>query len=230
MRSVLFDLDGTLLNRDATLRAFCKAQCQKFQLPMTIDQYVERMVILDDNGYVRKEIVYAQMAAESDFSKELEQLLFEDYMNHFQDFSVPFEGLHETLGALKQQKFRLGLITNGRHAGQQASIKALDIESYFDVVLISESEGMAKPDAAIFERALNLLNVMAHESCYVGDHPTNDIEAARNVGLMTIWKKNQQYIGVSADEVIDTLPELITLMGDINKHELHTNDEKADWK
>ena len=212
MRAILFDLDGTLLNRDATLRAFCKAQCEKFQLPMTIDQYVERMVKLDENGYVRKEIVYAQLANENDFSKELEQLLFEDYMNHFQDFSVPFEGLHETLEELKQQQLMLGLITNGRHVGQLASIKALDIEAYFDVILISESEGLAKPEAAIFERALSLLHVMAHESCYVGDHPINDIEAARNVGLKTIWKRNQQYIDVIADEVIDTLPEIKTIV------------------
>lgn len=212
MRAILFDLDGTLLNRDATLRAFCKAQCEKFQLPMTIDQYVERMVKLDENGYVRKEIVYAQLANENDFSKELEQLLFEDYMNHFQDFSVPFEGLHETLEELKQQQLMLGLITNGRHVGQLASIKALDIEAYFDVILISESEGLAKPETAIFERALSLLQVMAHESCYVGDHPINDIEAARNVGLKTIWKRNQQYIDVIADEVIDTLPEIITIV------------------
>ena len=212
MRAVIFDLDGTLLNRDATLRAFCNAQCEKFQLPLTTDKFVERMATLDDNGYVRKEIVYAQIAAENEFSKELELLLFEDYMNHFQDFSVPFEGLHETLGELKQQQFRLGLITNGRHAGQQASIEALGIEAYFDVILISESAGLAKPDAAIFEHALMSLNVMAHESCYVGDHPINDIEAARNVGLMTIWKRNQQYIDGIADEVIDTLPEIITIV------------------
>jgi putative hydrolase of the HAD superfamily len=215
MKAILFDLDGTLLNRQATLIAFCKAQHQKFSLPLKRDKYVKRVVELDANGYVRKETVYSQIVKELHLSAEVEKALFEDYLSHFHDFCVPFEGLIETLSNLKQQQFLLGLITNGRHAGQQASIKALSIESFFDVMLISESQGMAKPDAAIFERALERLGVKASEACYVGDHPVNDIEAARIVGLMTIRKKNKQYKDVQdirSDEVIDNLLEILSIV------------------
>jgi putative hydrolase of the HAD superfamily len=229
MKAILFDLDGTLLNRQATLIAFCEAQHQKFSLPLERDEYVRRMVILDANGYVRKEAVYAQLAKENDLSTKMEWDLFADYMEHFHLFCVPFIGLIKTLTELKEQ-FLLGLITNGRHAGQQSSINALSIGSYFDVVLISESEGLAKPNAAIFERALDRLGVKASEACYVGDHPVNDIEAARKVGLMTIWKKNRQYKDVIADEVIDSLPEILSIVKGSNPNELHTNDEKNDWK
>lgn len=205
-----------MLNREATLQAFCKAQYQKFSIPLKRDEYVKRVVELDANGYVRKEVVYAQIVKELNLSAEDERSLFEDYMDHFQEYCVPFEGLIETLTELKQQQFLLGLITNGRHAGQQASIKALSIESFFDVLLISESQGLVKPDAAIFVRALERLGVKASEACYVGDHPINDIEAAQRVGLMTIWKKNEQYKkdiqDILPDEVIDKLPEILSIV------------------
>ncbi|QBP39940.1 HAD family hydrolase [Paenisporosarcina antarctica] len=212
MKAILFDLDGTLLNREATLLVFCKAQHQKFKLPLTQEEFVKRVVELDANGYVPKDIVYRQIAKDIDLSAEMEKLLFEDYINHFHKFCVPFEGLIETLTLLKRQNFLLGLISNGRHAGQQASIEALSIESFFDVVLISESQGLSKPDAAIFERGLERLNVKASEACYVGDHPINDIEAARKVGLMTIWKRNGQYKDILADKEIDTLPEILSIL------------------
>lgn len=211
MKALLFDLDGTLLNREATLISFCKAQHEKFSLEINLERYVKRVFELDANGYVRKEIVYAEIAKEFNLSKEIEQNLFLDYMNHFQAYCVPFNGLIDMLKDLKQQQFLLGIITNGRHEGQMASLKALSIEGFFDVVLISESEGLAKPDSALFKRALNLLGVKANDACYVGDHPVNDIEAARNVGLMTIWKKNEVYKEANSDFVINELSEILVI-------------------
>ena len=212
MKAILFDLDGTLLNREATLIAFCNAQHERFALPVEKQRYINRVVELDKNGYVRKEIVYAEIAKEFDLAEEVEHSLFDDYMQHFHEYCVPFNGMIETLQSLKQRQFKLGLITNGRHDGQNESIKALSIEEFFDVVLISESEGVAKPDATIFERALQRLDVKAKDACYVGDHPTNDIEAAKKVGLMTVWKKNELYKDEHANHVIDTLPEILPIM------------------
>jgi len=212
MKALLFDLDGTLLNREATLISFCKAQYEKFALETNLEKYVKRVCELDANGYVRKEIVYAEIAKEFNLSKEIEQNLFLDYMNHFQAHCVPFNGLIETLKTLRDQHFLLGIITNGRHEGQMASLRALSIEEFFDVVLISESEGLAKPNSALFERALNRLGVKANEACYVGDHPTNDMEAARNVGLTTIWKKNAVYKAGYSDVEINDLSEIIPVM------------------
>lgn len=212
LKAILFDLDGTLLNREATLIAFCKAQHHKFSLKMNSDNYVKRVFELDANGYVRKEIVYAEIAKEFNLSKEIEQNLFLDYMNHFQEYCVPFNGLTEMLNALKDKQFLIGIITNGRHEGQMASLRALSLEEVFDVVLISESEELSKPDSALFERALNRLGVKANEAFYVGDHPINDIEAAKKVGLMTIWKKNEVYKQVNSDFLINELSEILLVL------------------
>ena len=85
----------------------------------TKEEYVQRVVELDANVYVGKEKVYTQIAKEYDLSSEIEFALFEDYMEHFHEFCVPFKGLIETLTHLKKQQFLLRLITNGRHNGKQ---------------------------------------------------------------------------------------------------------------
>lgn len=57
--------------------------------------------------------------------------------------------------------------------------------------LISESEGLRKPDPKIFERALKKLNVMAEETIFVGDHPIHDVAASRAVGMQGWWKEDR---------------------------------------
>ncbi|MET1015111.1 MAG: HAD family hydrolase [Paenisporosarcina sp.] len=221
MKAILFDLDGTLLDRKATLEAFCLAQHVKFNISMNRELYCKRIVELDKNGYVRKEQVYAQMMEENNWSNELKDALIEDYMNHFHEFCVPFKGLHETLAELQRQKYLIGMITNGRHKGQQASVTALGIESFFHVILISESEGISKPNPLIFKRALSRLNLEPHDAFYVGDHPVNDIEAAKKVGLQTIWKCNDEYANAKADEVIQELIEIPNMLKRREEIELH---------
>jgi putative hydrolase of the HAD superfamily len=103
----------------------------------------------------------------------------------------------------------LGLVSNGRAFLQGAVLRALEIEIFFDAVLISEAEGVRKPDAEIFHRALRRLDVGAEEAVYVGDHPEADICGARDAGLKAVWKRNRFWAPpILHDGVIDGLEEL----------------------
>jgi putative hydrolase of the HAD superfamily len=88
----------------------------------------------------------------------------------------------------------------------------LGIEKYFETILISEWEGMKKPDHEIFEKALKQLNVLANECVYIGDHRENDIKAARKVGMKTIWKKDIYWDDVEADFIIEDLSEILIII------------------
>lgn len=112
------------------------------------------------------------------------------------------------LEELKNNKIALGMITNGYGQFQMDNMKALDIEKYFDVILVSEWEGIKKPNPQIFRNALKKLNVDPSESVFIGDHPDNDVKAAQNVGMKGIWKKDNQWTCVEADEIIDDYLEL----------------------
>ena len=211
MRAMIFDLDGTLLDRDASVQAFISYQYDRLiewvgHVPK--EQYVSLFLKLDSRGYVWKDLVYKQMVEDLDISLPWEQLL-DDYVEKFRESCIPFPNLIQMLQSLRNNQLVLGMITNGKGTFQMGSLQALGIESYFEVILISECEGIKKPDAEIFMRAMRRLGAVPEECAYVGDHPVNDVEAARNAGMIGIWKRDPHWKTAEADYVIEDLMELV---------------------
>jgi putative hydrolase of the HAD superfamily len=214
IRAVLFDLDGTLLNRDLSLQKFIEDQYIRLNLKhIPIDQYVNRFIELDQHGYVWKDKVYAQLIKELNMKDLTAPQLLQDYLTFFPRHCTPFDNLDKMLTTIKQQNIKLGIISNGFGQFQMDNIKALEIAHYFDTVLISEYEGIKKPECEIFVRALSKLKVSPDESIFVGDHPVNDIEAAKKTGMKTIWKQNTHFSHApAADYRVTELFEIIDII------------------
>jgi putative hydrolase of the HAD superfamily len=78
-------------------------------------------------------------------------------------------------------RYKTGIISNawvGMRAMHQPRLNA----GTFDVIVYSAEEGLAKPDPAIFLRALDRLGVAPAEAVFVDDMPEN-VEAARALGM-----------------------------------------------
>lgn len=217
IKAVLFDLDGTLLNRDASVKHFIESQYDRLieylsHIPQ--EQYISRFLELDNKGYVWKDIVYQQLTEEFYINLITWEALLQDYMEQFHKNCIPFPNLKQTLTQLKSKSIRIGVITNGLGQFQMDNIRALGIESLFDVILISEWEGIKrikKPNQAIFRKALSELGVAPHESIYIGDHPINDVKAANNAGMISVWKRDDAWSCDDADFIIDDLSEVLKL-------------------
>jgi putative hydrolase of the HAD superfamily len=216
VKAILFDLDGTLLDRERSLVDFVQQQYVRFQpglvtVPRSV--YVARFVELDAQGHVWKDQVYQQLLAEFSLTHLAWGVLLEDYVENFQHHCVGFPGLHNMLQALLAQGYQLGLITNGRTVFQTQTIHALGIAPYFSTILISEAEHVRKPEPEIFQRALYRLGVDAREAIFVGDDPEADIRGTQGVGMRTIWKRRPLERACTwADGVCDDLahlPEMI---------------------
>ena len=52
---------------------------------------------------------------------------------------------------------------------------------------MSEEVGVAKPDPAIFQRALGAIGAQPAETLFVGDNPVADIGGAQQLGMLTAW-------------------------------------------
>ncbi|MBD1383595.1 HAD family hydrolase [Metabacillus arenae] len=211
IKAALFDLDGTLLNRDESVKMFIDRQYDRLNklvghIPK--EKYVTRFIELDNRGYVWKDKVYQQLVDEFNIAGITWESLLQDYLEQFKNNCVPFPNFISMLKGLKSKSIKLGVITNGKGQFQMDNIKALGIEKYFETIIVSEWEGIKKPDPQIFKKALEQLNVSPYESMYVGDHPENDVKAARNVGMKGIWKKDSQWGNVETDFMIDDLAEL----------------------
>lgn len=219
MKAVIFDLDGTLLDRIASVENFIDSQYERFtnfvgHIPK--ENYTQRFIELDNHGYVWKDQVYQQLIREFDIRGITWQDLLLDYENQFRNSCVPFPNLISMLKELKSKNLILGMITNGYGQFQMGNIKALGIEPYFQTILISEWEGIKKPDPQIFLRALEQLNVSPKQSIYVGDHPENDIKAAELLGMKGIWKKNVQWNSFEGNLIIDDLAELPAIISNLS--------------
>ena len=212
IKSVLFDLDGTLLDRDTSIEQFIWAQYDRLidrlnHIPKS--EYTTRFIELDCHGHIWKDKVYQTLVGEFEISGISWEELLDDYETQFQFHCVPFPGLIEMLTTLKQQGYLLGIITNGRGKFQDRAISGLGIRDYFDTILISEIEQVRKPQPEIFHRAIDRLGVSAQASVFVSDNPEADILGAKNAKMRTIWKRNSHWLEPKeADATIDELCEI----------------------
>lgn len=92
-----------------------------------------------------------------------------------------FDGIPALLLDLKQD-YILGSITNGN-----ADIGYIGAGHLFDFSIKAEDAGVAKPDPAIFQLAVDKANVTVEEILHVGDDPIGDIKGAQAIGMKTVW-------------------------------------------
>ena len=185
---MLFDLDNTLHDRDAGVRAFLTAQHAGHELSchgVSLERWTERFVSMEERGRVWKDVIYAQLVEEFGLPYSPESLLA-TYVEGFAKHVVPHQGLLETLAALRVAGWRTGVVTNGRSAFQRRTIAALGVEPLVDAVVVSEEVNLRKPDPRIFEMALRELGCGAEDSSFVGDDPIADVQGARGAGMRAV--------------------------------------------
>lgn len=188
--AVLFDLDETLLDRATSLIAFLADQHAKFSPvlgTMEWESWRNRFLALDARGHVSKAMVYPALLSEFGGEKQAADALLTDYQERCCHFARGFPGMAETLTALRARGLKLGIVTNGETAFQSRHINALGLGSLVDAVLISEAEGLRKPDRALFHRAAERLGAQPARCLFVGDNPAVDILGAHAAGMQTAW-------------------------------------------
>lgn len=111
---------------------------------------------------------------------ELAQAGFEVFLEarHALTFFPHCEPLLEELS----RHYQLATISNGN-----ADVRRLGLEKYFRIIISADEIGLSKPDPAPFLAALERAGVEPQQALHIGDHPVDDIQGARGVGLHTLW-------------------------------------------
>ena len=87
---------------------------------------------------------------------------------------------------LKSKGYKVGLITNGKEFKQWEKLIRLGLYPFFDEIVTSESVGVEKPDAKIYQIAMDRLNVTKGTSIMVGNNFDVDIMGAYNAGMQSM--------------------------------------------
>lgn len=94
--------------------------------------------------------------------------------------------VREVLNDLERRGLRIGLLSNWGPSLRDI-LAHLNVLDRFDPVVISGEIGIAKPDLAIFDRALDLLGELpGPRTAYVGDDVQHDIAPARRLGMRAV--------------------------------------------
>ena len=181
IKVVVFDLDGTLLN---TLEDLATATNWALRHNGMAERTVDEVRRFVGNGVRR----LMEQAVATGTESSLFEKTFADfktyYVHHCQERTCLYEGIPEMLRALRQEGFRLAIVSNKLQAG----VSELYEQYFRDTVevAIGERPGLArKPAPDMVLLALRELGVSAEEAVYIGDSDV-DLQTALNSGLPCI--------------------------------------------
>ena len=178
IRFVAFDLDGTLCNTLGDIAASLNRALDRCGFPTFSNDGV--------SGIVGKSIVYMCQHAvpkghEADWTK-VRDGFWTDYAEHLCDHTAPYDGMPETLRALKAHGLTLAVVTNKPNPHANKMIRSLFEEGLFARVQGACEQYPTKPDAVMLDVVREDLGFSREESLYVGDMDV-DIQFAKNAGL-----------------------------------------------
>ncbi len=189
--TIIFDLDGTLMDSLQDLANSVNYTLQSMNLPQRTIEEIREFV---GNG-VRMLVIRALQASLQDIhsDKKYEELIDDamscfrkHYMIHCKENTRPYDGIMEMLHSLHEKGYKLAIVSNKPQKG--VSILQEDFFSQYVPVAIgeNEAEGIAKkPAPDMVRKALQELHETNEHAIYIGDSDV-DIATAKNAGVPCI--------------------------------------------
>jgi len=172
---VAFDLDDTLYNE----LDFLKSAYVEISKNLDPGDWKPLFVYLF-SLYRSGKDVFKIISTSYDLSKEE---LIEQYREHVPTIG-PFKGVKKVFNKIKEQKGKIGIITDGRKTTQMQKIKALGLLSMIDKIVVSEEIGSEKPNDKNFRIVEELIEQGNYY--YIADNVKKDFITPNKLGWKTI--------------------------------------------
>src|SRR5262245_13255780 len=135
IRAVVFDLEGTVYDRDRAILQVAESQFDSFREELALIEkrvFLEQLVALDGHGHNRTPRLHHVLAQTLGFSNDLADALENYFRTHYAKFCTITDDTRTTLETLKAQGVKLGIITNGPTQWQSHKVECTGIASLFD--------------------------------------------------------------------------------------------------
>lgn len=196
MKSVIFDLDNTLYSEKSYVKSGFREVSNYLSNKYTLDQDIifKKMIhIFNVNG---RDKVFNILLDDLNIS-EKENVLNLVYIYRFHTPNISlYDDVLDTLIRLKEENYKLGIITDGKALVQKNKIDALNLNEIFDVIILTDALGSDfwKPSIVPYQIALDLLNSNPSESCYIGDDSYKDFLGPKSLNIKTIQVQYEKEI------------------------------------
>ena len=177
MKTIIFDLDGTILNTLVDLKNAVNHGLKTYNLPEKDLEFVRTAI---GNG---TQVLIKRCTPEylSDEERRLVFASFKNYyLKHYADYTKPYPGIKEMLQSIKG-KVQIALVSNKDDDLTQKLISK-EFPGLFDIIQGSYFDQPKKPNPYLINKIVIENNISKNDCLYIGD--TNvDKESATNAGL-----------------------------------------------
>ncbi|GGU61120.1 HAD family hydrolase [Streptomyces lavendofoliae] len=208
-RLALFDLDGTLADRQSALSDAVTGLCRSLALSTDAEQWL-RTELADRataGDFVRLREAFGLEVAAAE--------LWREYVDLMAAAVTCRPEVLEGLARLRAAAWTIGVITNGAGDIQRAKLAGTGLADLVDGVAVSGDLEIRKPDLRLFELAATRCGVsLADGGWMVGDNPIGDIGGGHRAGLRTIWLRGRPWPDAlsAAHHVVDDVTDAITIL------------------
>lgn len=212
--TVLFDLDGTLIDTAPDMAAALDVLCDEEQQSRLPFDQVRPMV---SNGSVALVTLAFGDKLDEKTLDRLKARYLEIYQNDLAVHSQLFDEMDKVLLQLEQNNIKWGVVTNKPGWLTEPLMQALGLFQRAACIVSSDSTKNRKPHPEPMYHACKLAGSQPEECVYVGD-AQRDIEAGENAGMQTIiaqygyigdWENTDDW---QADHSIQTPSQLLALL------------------
>ncbi len=209
MRLVLFDLDGTLVDRQSAYGGAVADLCRRYGLGLEAEDWLiaELADRADAADFFRLREAFGLQPSAAD--------LWQEYVDLMAAAVTCRPEVLEGLARLRAAAWTIGVLTNGAGDIQRAKLAGTGLTDLVDGVAASGDLDIRKPDRRLFELGATRCGVsLADGGWMVGDNPVGDIGGGHQAGLRTIWLRGRPWPDglPAAHHVVDDVTDAITIL------------------
>lgn len=221
---LLLDADNTLFDFDRCEGKALQRALEDYGIPFSDDHHATYNVINKQcwRDYEEQKISKAELRLRrfelffNSIGVSLDPDEFgRNYLVHLSTAAFLLEGALDLLQEL-QPKYQLALVTNGLKEVQRPRLTAGALSDFFDVIIVSDEIGHAKPHAPFFEYTFDQIGRPEKERVLiVGDNINADIKGGLDYGIHACWfnpKEQAHPQDIQPTYEIQRLNELLTLL------------------
>tara|TARA_B100001173_G_scaffold269938_1_gene247093 strand:+ start:27 stop:710 length:684 start_codon:yes stop_codon:yes gene_type:complete len=202
--TILFDLDGTLVDTAPDLMLAHNHVMKKFGYPTKSTEEIRNLVGKGAGAMIGRSI-WGQ--AKKEFGKVNDEKIKKEMVSEFVNFygkniikeSTLINGVKEFLKWCKEQKISMAVCTNKQEHLSNDLLKKIGIYNYFEYVAGSDTFDYCKPDPRHLTSVIDILNGDLKKTIMIGDSET-DANAAKSAEIPIILLEDG-YTEKNIDEI-----------------------------